>query len=255
MITFVEETKSTNTDLMQRAAAGEAFPHLYTLCTYRQTAGRGQRGNSWESEPDKNISFTTVLDSSQLAPSQLWRLNMLTAVSVADVLRTYQLPAEIKWPNDIYVGDRKICGMLIENVLQGGTICCSLAGIGVNVNQEVFVSNAPNPTSMRLLTGMTYDKKEVLRRILSALETLWPWVLHQPDELKQRYMDYLYRREGEWLWREVPVTTAPMMIDRNATPDAFAASIEGITEQGQLLLRHGDHVKAYGFKEIKYIIK
>ena len=95
-------------------------------------------------------------------------------MAVAEALQSFGIEATIKWPNDIYVGDLKICGMLIENVLQGSHIRCSLSGIGVNVNQEVFVSNAPNPTSMKLITGRTFDKKEVLMRILQEMERLWP---------------------------------------------------------------------------------
>lgn len=255
MVEFAEEVRSTNTTLMERMQAGEELPHLYTLCTFRQTAGRGQRGNSWESEPDKNISFTTVLDCRQLKPEQLWRLSMLSALAVAEALHSFGIEATIKWPNDIYVGDLKICGMLIENVLQGSHIRCSLSGIGVNVNQEVFVSNAPNPTSMKLITGRTFDKKEVLMRILQEMKRLWPITIAATDELERYYKQRLYRREGRWLWREVPSSEAPMMIDREADDTAFYAQIAGISEQGQLLLKKDDgSIHAYSFKEIKYII-
>lgn len=255
MIEFVEEIKSTNTELMQRAASGAQLPHMFTLCTFRQTAGRGQRGNGWESEPDKNISFTTVLDSSGLPAERLWQLSMLVSVSVAEALRTYGLEAEVKWPNDIYVGDLKICGILIENVLQGSRICCSLAGIGVNINQEVFVSNAPNPTSMKLLAGQYFDKKEVLSRILSEMERLWPLVLDGSTALHERFMQLLYRREGVWRWREVASSVAPMMIAQREDASDFRASIEGVNELGQLLLRREDGtLSTYSFKEIKYII-
>lgn len=256
MIEFVEEIKSTNTELMQRAASGAQLPHMFTLCTFRQTAGRGQRGNGWESEPDKNISFTTVLDSSGLPAERLWQLSMLASVSVAEALRTYGLEAEVKWPNDIYVGDLKICGILIENVLQGSRICCSLAGIGVNINQEIFVSNAPNPTSMKLLAGQDFDKKEVLSRILAEMERLWPLVLDGSTALHERFMQLLYRREGVWRWREVASSVAPMMIARGEDASDFMASIEGVNEQGQLLLRREDgKLSTYSFKEIKYIIE
>lgn len=256
MIEFVEEIKSTNTELMQRAASGAQLPHMFTLCTFRQTAGRGQRGNGWESEPDKNISFTTVLDSSGLPAERLWQLSMLASVSVAEALRTYGLEAEVKWPNDIYVGDLKICGILIENVLQGSRICCSLAGIGVNINQEIFVSNAPNPTSMKLLAGQDFDKKEVLSRILAEMERLWPLVLDGSPALHEHFMQLLYRREGVWRWREVASSVAPMMIAQREDASDFRASIEGVNELGQLLLRREDGtLSTYSFKEIKYIIE
>lgn len=256
MIVFVDEIKSTNSELMRRSQEGESYPHLFTLCTFRQTAGRGQRGNGWESEPDKNISFTTVLDSSLLPVTRLWRLSMLCALAVAEALRSYGLEASIKWPNDIYVGDLKICGILIENVLQGSTIRCSLAGIGVNVNQETFVSNAPNPTSMKLLLGCDFSKEEVLARILSEMERLWPLALSESESLRELYMARLYRKEGTWPWREVASSTAPMMIAREADDETFEAAIDSINEQGQLILLRADGTrKAYSFKEIKYIIR
>lgn len=250
-IEYVEEIASTNTALMQRCAQ-ENLPAWYTLCTFRQTAGRGQRGNGWESEPDKNISFTTVLECSSLQPEALWRQSMLVALAVAEALDTYGLDARIKWPNDIYVGDLKICGILIENVLQGGRVKCSLAGVGLNINQRVFLSGAPNPTSMCLLTGCEYEKTQVLETILLRMQQLASVSL---DALRERYMQRLYRREGFWRWREVEVTTAPMAISRSED-DSFEAQIADITEQGLLVLATRDgRQKSYHFKEIKYIIK
>lgn len=251
MIEYLEEIDSTNTYLLQKSRT-EHLPHLYTVCAKAQTAGRGQRGNGWESEPGKNLSFSTIFDTHEMDPSRLWKLSMLTALAVAETLRVYHLPAEIKWPNDIYVGDRKICGILIENVLQGSAIQCSIAGIGLNVNQEVFVSNAPNPVSMKQLTGCDYDLDEVLEHIVSEMERLWTI---GDDELRADYMHYLYRREGSWLWRQVEVCSAPMMIEQQPAADAFRASIEDITPLGQLVLRlESGEQRVYHFKEVKYII-
>lgn len=248
-IEYLDEIGSTNTYLMARCAQ-EDLPDGYTVCTFRQTAGRGQRGNGWESEPDKNISFTTILPSQGLSPEALWRQSMLAALAVAEALESYGLHAEIKWPNDIYVGDEKICGILIENVLQGAHVKCSLAGIGVNINQRVFLSDAPNPTSMALLAGHDFDKKEVLGRILERIEDL-----SRKEDLKELYMARLYRRTGLFAWREVAVSTAPMAISRD-DQSSFMASILDITDQGCLVLQMQDgQQKAYHFKEIKYIIK
>lgn len=250
MIEYIPEIPSTNTYLMQRCAK-EDLPAGYTVCTFRQTAGRGQRGNGWEAEPDKNISFTTILPTQGISPEGLWRQSMLAALAVCKTLQKYGLQATIKWPNDIYVGDNKICGILIENVLQGGDVKCSLAGIGLNVNQQVFVSNAPNPTSMVLLTGREYDKKEVLEAILAQLSSL-QFMNHA--EMRREYLANLYRREGKYLWREAEVTAAPMMIDRNQE-GAFFARICDITSEGCLVLQTEDDVlHTYHFKEIRYII-
>jgi len=253
MITYLDEIGSTNTYLQQLAQERD-LPHLFTVCTFRQTAGRGQRGNGWESEPDKNISFTTAFDTRELAAERLWQLSMLVALSVKETLCDYGLDATIKWPNDIYVGDKKICGILIENVIQGSAVRYSLAGVGVNVNQEVFVSNAPNPTSMRLLTGKDFDKKEVLSRIVDRMDALWQQALDESNPLKERYMQSLYRREGEWEWKEVVVTTAPMMIG-SREEGTFMARISDVSDTGQLVLQTADgKKKTYHFKEIKYIL-
>lgn len=247
MIEYIEEIGSTNTYLMQRCGR-EDLPEGYTVCTFRQTAGRGQRGNGWESEPDKNISFTTVLNCRAMAPETLWRQSMLVALAVAEALQSFGLDARIKWPNDIYVGDKKICGILIENVLQGGEVKCSLAGVGVNINQTLFVSNAPNPTSMALLLDKEQDKKAVLEAILARLEAL------AQADLKPRYMALLYRKEGYYRWREVEVSTAPMAIDYSQE-NSFEARIADIDNQGQLVLETpNQQQKKYHFKEIKYIL-
>lgn len=253
-IEFIPEIGSTNSELLRRAAAGEPLTDWLTLCTYRQTAGRGQRGNGWESEPDKNVSFTTVLPTAALAPEQLPRLSMVVPLAVALALQGYHLPASVKWPNDIYVGDEKICGILIENILQGGHIAGSIAGIGVNINQRLFVSNAPNPTSMALLAGHDFDKQEVLCAILYQLQTLWPLVTTQDEQLHHLYMQHLYRRNGLWLWRERAASAAPMAISHERQ-DSFEATIKDVNNEGQLLLQQTDgSIHAYNFKEIQYII-
>ncbi len=261
-IIFLPEVGSTNTWMRERLTEkpADSFSHLFTVCTFRQTAGRGQQGNSWESEPDKNVSFTTLLDTSALCVSELWRVTECCALAVQQALCSFNMPAVIKWPNDIYVGDEKICGILIESVLQGCNVPCCLAGIGINVNQITFVSGAPNPTSMRLIAGHDFNKEEVLRRVLAELSQLWKLVIAQPDMLKRMYMQHLYRREGEYLWRRKEVSTAPMRIDwetDNTEFDKaiFRAAIDDITEEGCLVLRKRDGTtETFHFKQVQYII-
>lgn len=255
LINIVDTVASTSTALKQLAASRQ-LPHLYTLCTWHQTAGRGQQGNSWESEPDKNISFSTILDASSIPQQRLRYVSEVCALAVAGTLRSYCIDAEVKWPNDIYVGDKKICGILIETVLQGGSVRCCIAGIGINVNQTVFVSDAPNPVSMRLITGLVYDKEQVLRRTLASLADMWGLMLTDPDALHQHYLNLLYRRSGLWLWRRREPQAAPMRIMQQHSADAFRACIAGIDEQGRLILRHENgRTEAFGFKEIQYIIE
>jgi len=124
--------------------------NLSVLSALEQTDGRGQRGNIWTSNAGENLMFSIVLKSPVLMAEDHFALNEIAALSVADFLSTYGIKAEIKWPNDIYVGEKKICGILIENSFRGKTISTSIIGIGLNINQRNFNVNLPNPTSMVL---------------------------------------------------------------------------------------------------------
>ena len=124
--------------------------NLSVLSALEQTDGRGQRGNIWTSNAGENLMFSIVLKSPFLMAEDHFALNEIAALSVADFLSTYGIKAEIKWPNDIYVGEKKICGILIENSFRGKTISTSIIGIGLNINQRNFNVNLPNPTSMVL---------------------------------------------------------------------------------------------------------
>ena len=146
-IVTLDECDSTNTVLssMPEAASGTV------VATRRQTAGRGQRGNSWESEPDKNLTFSQLLMPRMLPAARQFELSMIVSLAIADSIDAH-LPDGIrtcvKWPNDIYIGREKVCGILIENRLTGSRIERAIVGAGINVNQRVFTSDAPNPTSI-----------------------------------------------------------------------------------------------------------
>ena len=148
------ELTSTNTELAR--LADEGAPHGTVAIAECQTAGRGQRGNTWESAPGENVTMSVLLHPDGIEPRRQFAISEAVALGVAETLDIY-LPAgmraEVKWPNDIYVGNRKICGILIENRITSTTIERAIAGIGLNVNQELFVSDAPNPVSLRQLTG------------------------------------------------------------------------------------------------------
>ena len=147
---FINETHSTSTLLRQQYS--DELPHLYAIRTDFQTAGRGQTGNGWESEKGKNLLVSVLLKYPEIAASEQWRLSMLVAVTLYEAIAQF-VPEQmltIKWPNDIYVGSRKICGILIENSLRGNRLSSSIIGIGLNINQRNFDINLPNPTSMVL---------------------------------------------------------------------------------------------------------
>ena len=171
-IRWLDTVESTN-DEARRALDG--LDNLSVIAARCQTAGRGQGDHSWHSLPGENLTFTVVLKfgGEYLAPL-LARDVLLITETVTLALRRYLLAkgvkARIKWPNDIYVGDLKICGILIEDILRGDEVGASIVGIGLNLNQTAFPPDLPNPVSLSLLTGRRYDpEKELVRfvRILS----------------------------------------------------------------------------------------
>lgn len=253
---YVVETDSTN-NLLKAAVAKEAVwlreERIPVVWTGFQTAGRGQAGNGWESEREKNLLFSVLLRKPQVPVEKQFLISMLAAVALWDtVVETIGDEQQtIKWPNDLYWGDKKLAGMLIENTLAGGEIAYSIIGIGLNINQEQWVGNAPNPISMRLITGQSYSPEKVLTRYMVHLEA---WLQRPQREWREAYMQHLYRREGWWHFVEREVSLTPTM-NAQTKDGGFLARIEGITPEGELLLEHADGIhKAYHFKEIRYIL-
>lgn len=169
-IIWLKRTDSTNREARRRL---EALDNLSVLAAWEQTDGRGQGDHTWTSAPGENLTFTLVLRFPPCAPVSTDGILLITCL-VTRALREYLLHhgirARIKWPNDIYVGDRKISGILIENILDGKQVRSSLIGIGLNLNQTVFPEDLPNPVSMRTLTGIRYDPEAELKRLREALK-------------------------------------------------------------------------------------
>ena len=142
---------STSTYIADNAAS---LPSGYVVETPCQTAGRGQRGNSWESEPGKNITFSMIMRMPGFAARRQFRISEAVSLAIIEtVVRHTGVACSVKWPNDIYAGDRKLCGILISHSLAGDTISYSIIGAGININQTCFLSYAPNPVSAAILTG------------------------------------------------------------------------------------------------------
>ena len=251
-ITWFDTVDSTNTRL---AAERAALPDRTVYAALFQTAGRGQKGNRWESMAGENLTFSVLLKPAALSVREQFILSQITALSIVDYLHLKGIDATIKWPNDIYAGDMKICGTLIENYLgPDGTIDSSVAGIGLNLNQKQFDPSLPNPTSLSILTGKRYDVKEELPKFLEILfgycERLYsPYARNGFDAI---YLEHLYRR-GEWrFFEEMPASEIPA---EKRTGHRIEARILGIDTEARLMLEHRDGtIHSYGFKEIKYII-
>ncbi len=240
----VSQTASTNTYLSRLAAT---LPGGTVIYTPSQTAGRGQKGNSWESEDGKNLTFSMLLKRPPVKARDQFYLSEAAALAVVEALTAEAGDGfSVKWPNDVYWQDKKICGMLLENSLDGSDIATCIVGIGLNVNQERFLSDAPNPVSLINITGCEHDLEALLKRVCSRIEQLVDSLDddNARADLHQRYMAALYRNDGQlYPWED-------------AAGHRLMASVAGIAPDGTLTLLHEDGTRHdYLFKEVKHIIE
>lgn len=234
------ETNSTNSYL-RCLSEKEQLPEGSVVVTDFQTAGRGQVGNVWESEAGKNLMFSIIIYPDFIPANRQFLISQIAALSVKETLDYYTSDITVKWPNDIYWKDRKICGMLIENDLSGQHLYCSVIGIGINLNQQQFRGDAPNPVSLTQITGKEYDREEILQCFLKIFFNYYLLLLQEKDEqVRISYMNALYRRDGYYSYR-----------DEN---ESFDACIQGIEPTGHLILRlRGGELRRYAFKEVSYV--
>lgn len=160
-----------------------------------QYSGKGQGTNSWESEPNKNLTISIFLKPTFLLPENQFELSKVVALGVCDFIKLFvEKPVFIKWPNDIYVENYKIAGILIENMIQGNVLSQSIVGIGVNINQDEFVSNAPNPISLKKITKKEYDLTQTLSKLAKCLEYRYQLLRSKKyAKLTKDYISSLYR--------------------------------------------------------------
>ena len=238
---YIKTTHSTNTLLKELIAKGEEPKFIYAGY---QTAGRGQTGNSWESEEGKNLLCSVLLPPRK----NLFELNV--AVSVA-VRRVVGEDFTIKWPNDIYWQDKKVAGILIENAIIGNEVKYSIAGIGLNVNQTEFVSDAPNPISMKQIYGTDFAVDELMEKLYAEVQRALD------EDVWAEYKAHLYRREGFWRFVERPVSIEPTMNASSQEPiaDSFMARIKDILPTGEIVLQDQEgKERKYHFKQIRYVL-
>ena len=217
-----------------------------------QTAGKGCGSNTWESERGKNLTFSVLLHPTEIRAK--WQFQISEAVSVALCETLEQLfralgptgsfpdsveqEVTIKWPNDIYVGDRKICGILIENRLKGSMITDSIVGIGLNVNQREFLSDAPNPVSIYQLTGEETDREALLQAFLAELSKAMEM---EPEALTEAYHRRLYRRVGMHRFSD--------------SLGEFEAKVLNVLDDGRLVLLDAEgKARMYAFKEVAFCL-
>ena len=240
MIYHFEEVTSTN-DL----AREEQFAHGDLLWAERQTAGRGQRGHTWESAEGQNLTFSLILEPRFLPINEQFLLSEVLALGLVDTLAEYKIEARIKWTNDIYISDKKIVGMLVENSLTGGCLARTIAGIGLNINQTEFDPSLPNPTSMSLVAGREFDREEVLARLHHNIMSLYESLrCGEKEMLQSRYRSTMYR-----LGEKHPYTLADGTI--------FEGTIRGVQPSGELQIEHSSDgsLHEYLFKQVEFVIK
>lgn len=239
-IVFIESTESTNNYATRQVRENEVKEGTVFL-TYKQTAGRGQVGNSWESAPGKNLSFSILLRPFFLDIHRQYLLSKVVCLSLEKVLNQLVDNVKIKWPNDIYVGDQKIAGVLIENAIMNGQISQSIIGIGLNVNQAQFYSDAPNPVSLKMLTGREFDLEQVLQGILAAMNEFYAYLeAGEFEKLDQLFYERMYRLNEWHAYR-----------DEN---HHYTGMITGVNWIGQLKVQERDGtLHEYHFKEVSYL--
>jgi BirA family biotin operon repressor/biotin-[acetyl-CoA-carboxylase] ligase len=233
---------STNTVAQQLQRENRASEGC-TVITGHQTAGRGQRGNQWEAAAGENLTLSVVWQPTFLDATRQFLLSQAVALAALDWARRWlgisgENSLRVKWPNDLYAGDQKLGGILIENTLSGTKIQYSTVGIGLNVNQRAFgVSTA---TSLSLLTGRQYDLAEVAARLLECLEARYLQLrAGQVGQLRNAYLAALYR------YRQ----PHQFLVDGRPTP----GEIVDVDEDGRLAVRLVDGVRHFGLQEIKYL--
>jgi BirA family biotin operon repressor/biotin-[acetyl-CoA-carboxylase] ligase len=232
-ITHLRTTDSTNSYLAHHGGEG-----CHVVWTDFQTAGRGSGHNRWESEDGSNLLFSMLIHPHSLLPASQFRVSMAISLAIVRTLKPLLQEFEcsgcrglsIKWPNDIYWNDSKLAGILIENRLGSRQIIQSIIGVGLNVNQTQFLSEAPNPISLRTITGRCHDREHLLHSIVRAF-TL--------DFDAFDYRSLLYRRNGFFTYS-----------DANGT---FEAEMETVEDDGHLILRDRQgRLRSYAFKEVQY---
>lgn len=239
-ILWVDEVSSTN-DYISDLKGSDA-QHGIVVAARNQTQGRGQRGNSWESESGKNLLFSVLLKPSFLPVKYQFLISKISALAVVDLLSENLSGTTIKWPNDIYVKGGKIAGILIENSFRSANLETTIIGIGLNVNQVRFSDELPNPTSLGLETGGEFSVSSLLDKFCLHLESRYQMLkVGDFKQIANEYFANLYRSTGFNRY--------------SANGEVFSARIVGVKDTGMLVLEteKGEH-REFAFKEVCFVL-
>lgn len=239
-IIVLKETDSTN-NYAKQLIVDKAEEGTVVLARY-QKEGKGQQGNFWESEAQKNLLCSIILYPRFLAAGKQFYISKIVSIALFNVLQRKVSEVSVKWPNDIYVGTKKIAGILIENTIKGSTLDSSIIGIGLNLNQTKFISNAPNPVSLKQLSKQNYVVEDVLSEFVNEFNGLLMQLkAGKYNAIEKLYLSVLFRNREWWTYR--------------TSEKEFEARIIGIGDFGQLHLedRRGE-INEFMFKEVEFVI-
>jgi BirA family biotin operon repressor/biotin-[acetyl-CoA-carboxylase] ligase len=238
-LVFMPECHSTNSHALQLCQQSPTQPEGTLVITDHQTAGRGQRGNSWVTETGKNFTLSILFKPTFLRVVEQFYLTIFVSLSIYDYLREKRCtPIRIKWPNDIYVGSKKICGILIENIVAGDRFSNVVVGIGLNVNQTEF--SVDTATSMAKESGHQFDLRAELEVLLTFIEARYLKLRsNEFQSLMTEYLSLLY-------WQGETHTF------KDGGGD-FKGTITGLDEVGRLKIRRDKGEVSYDVKEISYV--
>lgn len=236
-VIFLPECHSTNDyalDLLKNESQIEGT----TVITANQTQGKGQRGNTWESEPEKNITFSFILRPGMIPPNLQFQLHIITTLSIYNLLfPTLGQKLKIKWPNDIMYADKKLGGILVENTLKGQNIEYSVVGIGLNLNQLRFVNE--KATSLSEISGEVYEVNDLIEKLLIQFEKTY--LSLKNGNIKSLTAQYI---------RRLYLLNKPHSYETGGR--IFRGTIVGIGPTGLLQIQEADQVHKFAFKEVNY---
>lgn len=236
----ISETDSTNTYIHQLDPP--EIDEMLVVTSDYQTAGRGQGSNQWESERGKNLLCSIMVCPTEIKPTRQFLLSEAGALAVAEALDDYTSEISLKWPNDVYWRDKKICGTLIETTMATGRLRTCVFGCGLNINQQKFHSDAPNPVSLWQIRGSETDREEVLGKILRAMQKYLVMLYSGEEEaVSSRYHSRLYRRRGFFTYHDAD--------------GIFQAEIIRVADEGPITLCDTNgRLRTYAFKEVQFIV-